>query len=589
MTEPRVMPDRALRRRQLRVAALCFTAVAAAYAVAVFVLLTANALQRPSAESVALLAIDELRATLRQHPADEGLKVSLRRLDLEARRNLYTDQSFRRRGTVMLGIGIALVLAGLYALERLARAPPVVPAGTDADTGSGHQAALARRLVAIVGSTLFGVAVLVALRSPPPFDGEAPQPTPAGAPAAGLPPSPGAGALPQPPPLPSTVDVLRQWPSFRGPGGNGVAFCNSAPLQWDGATGDGILWKTALPRPGFNSPIVWDARLFLTGADREAREVFCYNVESGELLWRRAVPAVGAEPVTLPDVTPDTGYAASSAATDGRAVVAIFATGEVIALELDGTVRWQRQLGVPENHYGHASSLQIWEGRVLVQFDHSAEARFLALDMATGRTVWETPRPVGISWASPLMLQAETKPVVVLSADPFVIAYDPRTGAEQWRADCMSGEVGPSPAFGNDLVFAANEYAQLAAIRAEDGRVEWTAEDALPNVASPLVHAGLLFTATSNGTVTCYEAKSGTVFWQHEFEQGFYASPLAVAGRIYLLELTGVMQIFAAKSEYQHVAAPVLGEKCVATPAIAAGRLYMRGDRHLYAVGTSPE
>ena len=151
----------------------------------------------------------------------------------------------------------------------------------------------------------------------------------------------------------------------------------------------------------------------------------------------------------------------------------------------------------------------------------------------------------------------------------------------------MMGEVGPSPAFGSGLVFAANEYARLAAIRPEGaGAIVWETDEYLPEVASPVTADGLLYVATSYGVVACYDAKNGTKYWEHECDAGFYASPVIADGKLYALDREGVMHIFHHGKEKQLISEPQLGEKTVATPAFANGRIYLRGEKHLYCIGT---
>ena len=53
-------------------------------------------------------------------------------------------------------------------------------------------------------------------------------------------------------------------------------FC-CIPVTWDGASGENILWKIAIPLHGYNSPVIWDDKLFLTGANTNVKEVYCID------------------------------------------------------------------------------------------------------------------------------------------------------------------------------------------------------------------------------------------------------------------------------------------------------------------------
>ena len=183
------------------------------------------------------------------------------------------------------------------------------------------------------------------------------------------------------------------------------------------------------------------------------------------MLWTGVADNISGSPATPPRVTDDTGLAAPTLTTDGKAVFAIFGTGDVIAFDMNGKRVWARNLGVPDNHYGHSSSLITWNGKLLVQYDTNRGGKVMALDNKTGETVWETVRNSKISWASPVLAEVDGKYQLVLTADPIVAGYDVETGEELWSVECMMGEVGPSVGYSDGIVVAANEYARMVAIR----------------------------------------------------------------------------------------------------------------------------
>jgi outer membrane protein assembly factor BamB len=373
---------------------------------------------------------------------------------------------------------------------------------------------------------------------------------------------------------------------FRGPFGNGVSQHKNLPVDWDGSAGRNIRWKTEIPKPGYNSPVLWAEKLFLAGGDSEVRVVYCFHAKTGELLWQQEVRDIPGSPATLPRTSEDTGLSAPTVATDGKHVYAIFATGDIIAFTMTGKRVWARNLGVPDNHYGHSSSLLIWKNHLLVQYDSNKGGRLLSLDTATGNTRWETIRQTGISWASPILAEIGGKHQVILSAEPLVAGYDPETGKELWSVDCMMGEVGPSPAYGEGLVYAANEYARLVAIKpgAADPII-WENDEYLPEIASPVVSGGLIFIATSYGVLVCYDAATGEKYWEEEAQQGFSASPMVADGKLYAMDTGGIMHIFSLSKEMKKLGAPVLGERAYASPAFSDGTIYLRGEKYLYCIG----
>ncbi len=373
--------------------------------------------------------------------------------------------------------------------------------------------------------------------------------------------------------------------AFRGPGSNGISYDKNIPVDWNGETGENIRWKIPLPLPGFNSPVIWNDKLFLTGAKADQKEVYCLDRHSGEILWRAKVENVPGSPASPPDVPDYTGHAASTVAVDGKNVYAIFFDGDMAAFDFEGNPVWSRNLGVPDNHYGYASSLIAYNGMVLIQYDQRNVAKVMALSGASGETVWETPRDVKISWASPVLVETPFGKELILAADPFVISYDPDTGKERWRKKCLSGEVGPSVAYAGGMVFALNEYASLVAIKlGDDPEVVWEDMDYLSDVPSPVATEQYLFAPTSWGMMVCYDTQTGEKLWEAEYDNSIYASPVIAEDKVFLLDRAGVMHIFEVSGEYTEVAASPLGENSVCTPAFADGRIYIRGEQNLYCI-----
>ncbi len=421
-------------------------------------------------------------------------------------------------------------------------------------------------------------------------------------PSAELPPAP-RDTGPQPAPTtaagpPTDEEWRRNWPRFRGPDGTGVSVYADAPTTWDGASGEGIRWKTAIPLPGNSSPIVWDKRVFLTGADETRRVVYCCDADSGALLWEAEAPGTPESTAAPPKVGEATGYAASTPATDGRHVYAMFANGDLVAVDFAGQVRWSRSLGMPKNVYGHATSLAMHRDRLLVQFDQGTKqdkaSKLIALKAESGETAWETPREVPNSWPTPLVIEYEGQPQIITAADPWVIAYAPADGKEIWRAKCLQADVGPSPTFADGTVFVANEFPGTAAIRPDgtgdvtDSHVLWEADVGSPDCCSPLATDQFLMVLASFGTLTCYNAKEGgEPLWEHDLDgANFTASPTLVGKHVYLLDEDGKAHIVEPTAEEcKPVGEAELGEPCVTSPAFQEGRIYIRGQEHLFCIG----
>jgi outer membrane protein assembly factor BamB len=235
----------------------------------------------------------------------------------------------------------------------------------------------------------------------------------------------------------------------------------------------------------------------------------------------------------------------------------------------------------------------MWHDLLIVPYDQGAEtglSRLMALDAATGATRWSVPRPVPNSWTTPILIRASGGEQIVCSANPWVTAYDPATGAELWRAPVMDGEVAPSPAFDGSNVYVTNKMTKLYCIRT-DGRgdvtsthVKWNASGDTPDIVSPLADEKIVLLVDTFGMLTCFSAADGAQLWQHEYQEAFRSSPTLVGDRIYLMNDKGTMHILAAGAEFKEVASAELGEASNCTPAFLDGRIYIRGKQNLYCI-----
>jgi outer membrane protein assembly factor BamB len=373
--------------------------------------------------------------------------------------------------------------------------------------------------------------------------------------------------------------------SFRGPLGQGIIYHENIPTEWDGESGTNILWKSPIPKHGYNSPIVWGDKVFVAGADEASREVYCFNANTGELLWTGVADNIPGSPSSMPRVTEDTGLSASTMTTDGKRVFAIFATGDVIAFDMNGNRVWAKNLGVPDNHYGYSSSLITWDGKLFIQYDSNKGGRVMALNVSNGEIVWDTQRDSNISWASPVLAQVGGQYQLILTADPIVAGYNIQNGKEIWAVEAMMGEVGPSVAFSDGIVFAGNEYARLVAIDASSHEILWENDMYLPEAASPLAHDGLLIIATSYGVIVCYDAKTGEQYWEDDVGTTLYSSPMVAEEKLYMMDNDGVMHIYDFAKEKNMISENKLGETYGTSPAFGDGRIYIRGEENLYCIG----
>jgi outer membrane protein assembly factor BamB len=288
--------------------------------------------------------------------------------------------------------------------------------------------------------------------------------------------------------------------------------------------------------------------VFVTGSDGKSQEVFALESATGKVRWHAAVPRGSSQEVPVSD---DTGHAANSPATDGTRVYAVFASGDLAAFDYSGKRLWSKSLGTLDSSYGYASSLAVWDGKVIVQWDHGADSQgksaLIGLDGATGKQVWRTPRPVGAAWASPVVVDGR----IFTSSMPLVMAHDAASGKELWRVELMHGDVAPSPVVVNDVVYVANDQAVAAAINAKTGQVIWkTEEGRLPDIVSPLCDGKFLLLSHGGGDLTCLDAATGKQVWEESQDASVQASPILADGLVYWTGADGVTSVFALKESF---------------------------------------
>ncbi|EKD29082.1 MAG: Pyrrolo-quinoline quinone [uncultured bacterium] len=301
------------------------------------------------------------------------------------------------------------------------------------------------------------------------------------------------------------------------------------------------------------------------------------------MLWTQNTS--NSENVVIPETTEDTGLAASTMATNGIAVAAIFATGELIGLSPEGKVLWQNKLETPSNHYGHSSSLITCKDILFVQYDHNEGASIKAFNILTGKMLWENKREVETCWSSPILVSTDSGEQLILTAVPLIIGYEAETGKILWQMkDTLTGEIGSSAAYIEGLLYVANQFATAACIDVKQQKILWQYDDNLPDASSPVVQNNFLILPSGTGKVTCLNSANGEMFWEHKFENGFYSSPIVVTDKVYLMDKKGNMQIFKLGREFELIAESKINEACVTTPAFAGNKIFIRGNENLFCI-----
>jgi outer membrane protein assembly factor BamB len=342
------------------------------------------------------------------------------------------------------------------------------------------------------------------------------------------------------------------WPAFRGTG-NSVSDAADLPLRWSDDAG--IAWQADLPGYGQSSPVVWRDRVFVTSALGENKDnvsVACVDLPTGKLLWSKTFKSTQPGQIN--------GYisvAAPTPAVDERRVYAFFETGNLVALDHDGEVVWQRSLvedfGPFQGNHGLGASLGVTADAVLVLVCHDGPSYLLAADKATGKTLWKTDRPTEVSWSSPIVDDAGGTVQIVVSSNGTCEALDAKTGKQLWLVDGLEGNTVPSATVTKDLIVVGSSQigANLAIRRGGDGNVTkshvaWRSADATATFSSPLVYRDHAYLVSRAGVAYCLDLTGGKTVWTRRIGGSCWASPIGADGRVYFFGKSGDTTVVAA-------------------------------------------
>lgn len=527
-----------------------------------------------------------LKEEIRRDPTDESLKALIRETDVHLRQSFFLSRERLGSGAVLLFISLSVFVFSLRRYVSLSgRMPtPLMPDDLIERPGLRTRGLLSILLVPLPLAfiALWGMHLT------------RPLPTVTGMERPGATPD---SAVVEAIPVEVAVPDTQKWPQLRGPSGMGLSAAADLPISWSSATGENVIWKVPQPAEGYNSPVIWGNRIYMTGGNFESRKVFCLNRDDGSLIWTCPVRTEAVLSEDLKD-TGDTGLCAPTLVTDGKMLVAFFGTNELVGIDFTGKQVWSRWFGEPDSDFGIAASPMLGKGNVILQLDQGSKDKphsFLyAIDPATGKSVWETQREVAASWSTAVMINSGSREEIITAADPWVISYEPQTGKEIWRAKVLSGAVAPLPIFAGGLFFNSTENAQLSAIRAggsgdiTESHVAWTMDSDLPDVASPVSDGKILLLPNGTGRVRCFDAQTGKRLWSERFDNGFWSSPTLVKDTVYLTDMEGNTYIFKLAGEYQLIGMGVFGEKVITSFAIADSFIYVRGEKNLFCLGRKP-
>jgi outer membrane protein assembly factor BamB len=283
--------------------------------------------------------------------------------------------------------------------------------------------------------------------------------------------------------------------------------------------------------------------------------------------------------------------AAPTPVADETGVYALFATGDLACFDADGTLRWYRSLTgdypTITNQVGMAASPVLVKDRLIVPMDNVGDSFLAAVDTRYGKNVWKVERKRDINWVTPVVRPVGNTTEVLFDSPSGLTAYDAANGEKRWDYKLSRGSI-PTAALDGDTLYLP--LAGITALKLGDkgpvGEPVLKTKDVQPGMSSPLVYAGKIYATNGQGIVTCADAKTGKAVFKERLKGAFSASPVAGDGKVYCLNETGICTVLDAKADtFEILASNELGEETLGTPAIAGGRLFIRTDKTLYAIG----
>jgi outer membrane protein assembly factor BamB len=390
-----------------------------------------------------------------------------------------------------------------------------------------------------------------------------------------------------------SIASAEDWPVWRGPRLDGTSTEKNIPVYWSATSN--IVWRTELPGSGHASPIVWRDNIFTISASSQSRVLLSLDRKTGRILWQQTVIVSPMERKHSLN-----SHASSTPATDGRLVYVAFldrAEMVVAAYDFDGKQRWLVRPGSFSSMHGFCSSPILHKDKVIVNGDHDGDSYLVALDRATGKTLWKVPRENKTrSYCVPLLRELAGRTQMILSGDKCVASYDPNDGSRYWMIDGPTEQFVASPVYNEraGLLFVSGGFPDhhILAIKPDgqgnitkSDKIVWRTNRGVAYVPSPISEGHYFLVVSDSGVAHCFEANSGNLMWQERLGE-HHASLVSANGLVYFLNDNGVMNVVRPGPEFVRVAQNEIGEKTFASPAISQGQFFLRGDKHLFCIGT---
>lgn len=422
--------------------------------------------------------------------------------------------------------------------------------------------------------------------------------------------------------VPAWFAADNDWYQWRGPNNDGMAR-GDVPTEWSDTKN--VAWRATIPGRGFSSPIIWGDKIFLTtaapaggasaapaapqpdgqrrgpgggaGAGQEHKFiVMCLNRNTGKVIWERVAKTA----------TPHEGYhhqygsfASNTPVTDGKHLYAFFGSRGLYKYDLDGKLIWEKQFPPMRMRNGFGEGVPtVLDGDTLyLKFDQEQDSFMLALDKNSGKELWRVTRDEISSWSPPLVVTHNGRKQVVVSASKKVRSYDSVTGKLIWEVAGLGTNVIPSPVTAGGVVYVMSGHREPNLLAIKLGRegdltgtdaILWTNNRGNSYTAAPVLHDNKLYFITDTGMLSCFNATTGAPYYHQQRlpkPYNFKASPVGVNGKLYLSTENGDVVVVKMGEKYEALATNTLTDQVfIATPAVAGGSLYLRGQNTLFCI-----
>lgn len=399
--------------------------------------------------------------------------------------------------------------------------------------------------------------------------------------------------------FPLAVVAEEEWTRFRGPNGTGHSKSTGLPTTWGEKSN--VVWKTPIHDKGWSSPVVLGNQVWLTTAREDGKEqwAICIDRDSGKVV--HDVKVFDTPKVPYFFVKDYNTHASPTPVIEpGRVYVHFGSAGTACLDTQTGKPLWSRR-DLPCDHWrAPGSSPVLWKDLLILTFDGHDKQYLAALDKATGKTVWETPRTVEYksddgdlkkAFSTPSLFEIDGKPQLVSSSAGGTVAYDPATGKELWKVNHGGMNSATPPVLGDGKVFVTTgNPAHLVAIRptgtgdVSKTHVDFVLKKEVPQRPGPIVLGDLLFLVSDGGIAAGLDVKTGEPVWTRRIDGNYYSSPVCAEGRLYIFDRRGKGYVLSADRAGKVLATNTLAEGVVATPAVAGKALFVRTSGHLYRI-----